>query len=180
MSVPRPRLAIPADLPAIAALIPRAVRGLSAGFYDERQIASGIRWIFGPDTQLVADGTYFVVEADGAVVACGGWSRRRTVYGGDQAKHGDDPPLDPAVDAARIRAFFVDPARARRGLGSLLLAASVDAARAAGFRAVELVATLPGEPLYRAHGFVVVERFVDLLPDGVPLPVVRMRRALPD
>jgi len=176
MSTPSLRLATPADLPALHALVPRAVRGLSAGRYDARQIESAIRHVFGPDSQLIADGTYFVVEADGAIVACGGWSRRRTLYGGDQAKAADDPPLDPAVDAARIRAFFVDPAWARRGLGSLLLRASTDAARVAGFRTLELVATLPGEPLYRANGFAVVERLVDVLPDGVPLPVVRMRR----
>jgi GNAT superfamily N-acetyltransferase len=132
--------------------------------------------VFGVDTQLVADGTYYVVEADAAIVACGGWGRRSTSFGGDQAKSGPERLLDPATEAARIRAFFVDPAWARRGLGSMLMAHCGAQAVAAGFRRLELVATMPGEPLYRALGFEVAERFDLVLEQGVRVPVARMRR----
>ena len=143
------------------------------------QIESAIRHVFGPDTQLVRDGTYFVVEdADGALVGCGGWSLRRTLYGGDQAKDVDDPRLDPATEPARIRAFFVHPGHARRGVASRIMDACVDAARAAGFRSMELAATLPGEPLYRAFGFEAVEPIQSTLPDGVEIRFVRMARPI--
>jgi GNAT superfamily N-acetyltransferase len=175
----RLRLATRADLPALGALIPASVRGLAPGWYTPEQIESSIRHMFGPDTQLIDDGTYFVVEAEGAIVGCGGWSRRATLFGGDQTKAGADPLLDPAGDPARIRAFFVHPAAARRGVGSRLMTACIDAARAAGFRTLTLVATLPGEPLYRAFGFVAEERFEAPLADGSTLPVVRMARAMP-
>jgi GNAT superfamily N-acetyltransferase len=170
------RLATPDDVPALHDLIARSVRGLSAGFYTPTQIESALRYVFGPDTQLVADGTYYVVEADGEIVAAGGWSRRRTMYGGDQSKQGDDPLLDPAVDAARIRAFFVHPGRARRGLGRRLFEACRTAAGAAGFRRLELVATMPGEPLYRTLDFEVAERFTVTFPDGVEVPFALMTR----
>jgi GNAT superfamily N-acetyltransferase len=169
------RLAAPADLPALRTLIPASVRALGAGYYSPEQIESSLRHVFGPDTQLIADGTYLVAEAAGRVIGCGGWSRRRTLYGGDQRPVGADELLDPARDAARIRAFFVAPEAARRGVGRVLLAACVDAARAAGFRSLELMATLPGVPFYRAQGFVDVEPVADTLPDGVVLRFVRMR-----
>jgi GNAT superfamily N-acetyltransferase len=172
------RLATAADLPALERLIPRSVRGLSRGYYDERQIESAIRHVFGPDTQLIADGTYFVVTAGDSIVGCGGWSKRRTLYGGDQMKSGADPLVDPASEPARIRAFFVDPEWSRRGIGSKLMDACVDAARAAGFRTLELAATLPGVPLYRAFGFRELERVQAPTPDGVGLPIVRMARAV--
>jgi len=175
---PEIRLATPADLPALGELIPLSVRGLSRGFYSDEQIESAIRHIFGPDTQLIADGTYFVATIGGALVGCGGWSRRRTLFGGDQMKTADDPLLDPATEPARVRAFFVHPDWARRGIGGAILAACTKAAGAAGFRHVELVATLPGEPLYRAFGFDVRERFEAPMPDGRALPVVRMTRTL--
>ena len=180
MSSPAPtlRLATAADLPALRALIPRSVRALSRGYYDDAQIEASIRHVFGPDTQLIADGTYFVVTAGAEIVACGGWSQRRTLYGGDQTKSGEDPVLDPAREAARIRAFFVAPEWARRGIASQLMRACMDAARAAGFRALELGATLPGEPLYRQFGFEVVERTSTPLPGGQALPLVHMRRSL--
>jgi GNAT superfamily N-acetyltransferase len=129
--------------------------------------------VFGPDTQLIADQTYYVAEGEtGELIASGGWSRRRTLYGGDQMKEATDPLLNPATDAARIRAFFVHPAWARRGLGRQLFdCCAADAARA-GFRTFELVATLPGEPLYLALGFVPLERSVVALPDGEQFPVV--------
>ena len=172
------RLATPADLPALQALIPASVRALSQGFYTPEQIESAIRYVFGPDTQLIADGTYFAAEAEGVIAGCGGWSRRRTLYGGDQMKDADDPPLDPSTEAARIRAFFVHPGWARRGVGSMIMNACRDAAARAGFQRLELMATLPGEPLYRAFGFEVLERVETLLPDGVRVPFVRMDRAI--
>lgn len=172
------RLAAAGDIPELNELIPRSARALSAGFYTERETEAAIRYIFGVDTQLVADRSYFVVEEDGALIGCGGWSRRRSLYGGDQKKQGPDPLLDPATDAARIRAFFVHPDRARRGIGSMLMRACISAARAAGFERLELVATLPGEPLYRRFGFAALERFEDTLPDSTRVPVVRMGAAI--
>lgn len=169
------RLARPDDVPALEALIARSARGLSAPYYTARQTEAAVRHVFGVDSQLITDGTYFVLEEEGRPVACGGWSRRRTLYGSDRAKSGPDPVLDPAVDPARIRAFFVDPGAARKGLGRRLVDECVRAAREAGFRAIELVATLPGEPLYFACGFAVIERFDLELPEGVRLPVARMR-----
>lgn len=173
------RLATPDDTPRLQDLIEQSVRGLSAGHYSDRQVESALRYVFGPDTQLIADRTYYVIEhAAGELVAAGGWSRRRTLYGGDQMKGTEDPLLDPGTEPARIRAFFVHPAWARRGLGRQLFdRCAADAARA-GFRALELVATLPGEPLYRALGFEPLERSAAALPDGEALPVVRMARPL--
>lgn len=166
------------DIPAVAALIPLSVRELSRGFYTEREVESALRFVFGPDSQLVRDGTYFVVESEGELVGCGGWSRRRKLYGGDQTKRGVEPLLDPRVDAARIRAFYVTPGWARRGIGARLLEASISAAAEAGFRRLELLATLPGVPLYRRHGFIEEEHVIDRLPDGVELSFVRMSRGV--
>jgi GNAT superfamily N-acetyltransferase len=176
--VPQIRLATTADLPTLCELIPVSVRGLSRRFYSDAQVESAIRHIFGPDTQLIADRTYFVATAGDALVGCGGWSRRRTLFGGDQMKTADDPLLDPSAEPARIRAFFVHPDWARRGVGGAILRACMSAAGVAGFRRVELVATLPGEPLYRAFGFDTLERFEAAMPDGLTLPVVRMTRTL--
>jgi N-acetylglutamate synthase-like GNAT family acetyltransferase len=166
------------DVPSIEALIARSARALSAGYYTESQVESLLRHVFGADSRLVADGSYFVCDAGGELAAAGGWSRRRTLYGGDRSKTGDDPPLDPATEPARIRAFFVHPDWARRGLGRRLYAQCAAGARKAGFTRLTLVATLPGEPLYRALGFAPVERFVLRLPEGVEVPVIRMDRAL--
>jgi L-amino acid N-acyltransferase YncA len=177
-ATPRFRQATPADVPAISALIESSVRGLSEPFYTRQQIDSALRHLFGPDTQLIADGTYFVADVGGEVIACGGWSRRRTLHGGDQAKQGDDPLIDPRVEPARIRAFFVHPAWARKGIGRLMFHECSTAARAAGFTDVELTATLPGEPLYATLGFTVVERGAVAMPDGVELPIARMRRPI--
>ena len=172
-----PRLARPDDVPALTALIDASVRTLGAGWYDDRQLESGIRHVFGVDTQLVADATYYVVDGPDGPVACGGWSRRAVLFGGDQHKTGvEDPLLDPSTAPARIRAFFVHPDWTRRGLATRVLAACEDAAEAAGFRTFELAATLSGVPLYRALGFVERERIEVPLPDGVTLPVIRMDR----
>ncbi len=174
----RLRLAQLDDVAELQALIARSARGLSVGYYRPAQTEAAIRHVFGVDSQLIADRTYFLIEADGRIVACGGWSRRRTLFGGDQAKSGDDALLDPVIEPARVRAFFVDPLETRRGLGRRLMNECLVAARAAGFRALELVSTLPGEPLYLASGFRVIERFELTLPGDIRVPVTRMRLAL--
>lgn len=170
------RRAARTDVPALHGLIDASVRELSRGFYSDAEIESGLRFVFGPDTALIDDATYWVFDDAGTIAAAGGWSRRDTLYGGDQAKRGDDPLLDPATKPARIRAFFVDPRYARRGLGRALLEHCAAEAQREGFTALELMATLPGEPLYLAMGFVPVERAAPVQPDGVALRMVRMRR----
>ena len=166
------------DTAAMTTLIHASVRGLSRGFYSEQQVESALRHVFGVDTMLVEDGTYFCVEAGDVIAGCGGWSMRQTHYGGDHAKQKPDTLIDPATDPARIRAFFVHPDWARRGIGRMLLEACVEAARIAGFRQLMLVSTLPGEPLYRAYGFQAIEPVAVNLPDGVVLPCVRMGRSI--
>lgn len=176
--MPTLRRATTADLPALRALIDASVRELSQGFYTAEEIESGLRYVFGPDTQLIADGTYWVLDDAGTLAGAGGWSRRRTLYGGDQAKAGPDPLLDPHSEPARIRAFFIAPAHARRGLGRRLLDHCASEAVREGFTSLELMATLPGEPLYAAMGFIVKERIAAPLPDGVAVRFARMGRAL--
>ena len=168
------RLATREDLPALRELIPLSVRGLSRDSYTEAQIESALIHIFGPDTSLIDDGTYYVIEGGRSLAAAGGWSRRPTLYGGDQAVRGEDRLLDPAREPARIRAFYVHPDWARRGLGRRIVEACLDAARAADFHRVELAATLPGVSFYRSLGFATHEAFDAPTPDGVGLPVVRM------
>jgi GNAT superfamily N-acetyltransferase len=172
------RRATPADVPALKELIPHSARELSRGFYTTEETESAILHVFGPDSRLIADGTYFVAELDGRLVGCGGWSRRRTLFGGDQTKSGEEPLLDPATEPAKVRAFFVHPDFARRGIGSRILEECVEAARAAGFRRVELAATLPGVPFYAARGFLERERLDVPMRDGRMLPIVRMEREL--
>ena len=137
----------------LEALIARSARGLSRAEYSDAEIEALIEHIFGVDSEVVADGTYFVAEVDGQVAGCGGWSRRRTLFGGDRFAARESGLLDPEHDAARIRAFFVDPAFARRGVGAAILDACEKAATAAGFRELALMATLPGVPFYKAAGF---------------------------
>jgi GNAT superfamily N-acetyltransferase len=172
------RAAQRSDLPALNALIERSVRELSIGFYTSAQIESALRFVFGVDTRLVDHGTYYVLESERTIVAAGGWSRWGTLFGADHFKAADEPELDPLVDSARIRAFFVLPEWTRRGLARMLFDTCVAEARASGFRALELMATLPGEPLYEALGFSAEERVVLTLPDGVSMPLVRMTRSL--
>lgn len=172
------RTATFADVPELRDLIARSVRGLSVGLYSPAQTEAALVHVFGVDTQLVADGTYYVIEEDSALVAAGGWSARRTMYGGDQAKREVDSLLDPGTEPARIRAFFVHPDWTRRGLARQLFAACESAARARGFRAFELVATLPGEPLYRALGFTPIEPIPVPMPGDLTLPCLRMRLEL--
>jgi GNAT superfamily N-acetyltransferase len=175
-----PRVAGFDDVPALRALIDASARGLSTGFYSPEQIEAAVAHVFGVDSQLITDGTYFVIDAAEGPAAAGGWSARRTLYGGDQTKAGVDPRLDPATEPARIRAFFVHPNWARRGLARRLYAACADAALRAGFREFELMATRPGEPFYDVLGFRVVERVVVTLPGGVDVPFARMRRSIGD
>ena len=175
---PRFRLATEADVPAVRRLIETSVRGLSEPLYSRQQVDSALRYLLGPDSQLIADGTYYVADVEGEIIASGGWSRRQTLHGGDQFKHGDDSFVDPARDPARLRAFFVDPRWARRGIGGLMFHICSTAARAAGFRELELTATLPGEQLYATLGFAVVERGAVAMPDGVTLETALMRRSL--
>jgi N-acetylglutamate synthase-like GNAT family acetyltransferase len=172
------RLATEQDIPSLVRLIPDSVRALSAGLYSERQIESALVHVFGVDSQLIADGTYYVAAADSQIVGCGGWSKRQTLYGGDQMKAEADPLLDPSQDAARIRAFFVHPTWTRRGIGRRIIEACEAAARQAGFQRMELGATVPGEPLYAAMGYAVTERFAIAMPDGESLPAAHMAKTL--
>src|SRR5262245_8873244 len=174
----RIRLAVRAYVPALSDLIARSARELSRGFYSAAETESAIRYVFGVDSTLIADGTYFVAEIGDTVAGCGGWSRRRTLYGGDQRPAGPQDLLEPAHDAARIRAFFVAPETARRGVGRRLYEACAAAAASAGYRSLELMSTLPGVPFYEALGFVEIEKVADTLPDGTVLRIVRMKRAL--
>ena len=173
------RLANESDIPALEILIPRSVRGLQAPVYSAEQLDAAIGPMFGVDRQLIRDGTYFVAEDSGKVVGCGGWSRRSAVFGGDRERAGEDAPLDPARDPARVRAFFIHPDYARRGIGRAILRECESAITAAGFREAILVATLTGEPLYAACGYRVAERYEVSLSENLTLPVVRMEKQFP-
>jgi GNAT superfamily N-acetyltransferase len=172
------RIATAEDIPELHALIEASVRGLQAGDYTAAQIEGALGTVLGLDSQLIADGTYFFAEqnADGKtrLAGCGGWSKRKTLFGADRGPGREPELLDPAVDAAKIRAIFVHPGFARRGLGSLILATVEDAARSAGFVRFEMGSTLTGVPLYRLKGYVEVERIAVPLANGEALPVVRM------
>jgi GNAT superfamily N-acetyltransferase len=170
------RLASRADLDALRALMNAAIAELQKPFLNERQVESS-RTIMGLDTQLIDDGTYFVVEIDGEIAGCGGWSRRATLYGGDQTPGRNAALLDPATDAARVRAMYTHPRHTRKGVGRLILSLCEDAARSEGFSRVELMATMAGEPLYRACGYEPLERIMDDR-GGAPVPMVRMTKAL--
>lgn len=167
-----------AEVERLNALIAESAAVLSRDYYTPEETESLTRHVFGVDSQLLADGTYYVIERDDSLVACGGWSARRTLFGGDQAKGATDARLDPRTEAARIRAFFVRPDVSRQGLGRRLLAHCEAMARAAGFRRLELMATLPGEPFYRDAGYEVLEAVVYPLPDGNRVRFVRMGRTL--
>jgi GNAT superfamily N-acetyltransferase len=172
------RAALFADVEALETLIRDSVLGLSGGEYTPAQLASALRHVFGIDTRLIDDGTYFVVEDRGRPVACGGWSRRRTLFGGDRYADRSDDRLDPQTEAARIRAFFVHPDWARKGVGRMLLKECERAAAASGFRRLELMATLTGIAFYEREGFSLLERHDLELPDGVRFPLARMARDL--
>lgn len=173
---PALRLATVADLPALRALMARAIAELQAPFLTAEQVVASAA-IMGLDSQLIEDGCYFVADLDDRIVGGGGWSRRATLYGGDHSPGRDARLLDPGADAARIRAMYTDPEFARRGIGRAILAACEAAARGAGFKRVELMATLSGQPLYRSAGFTALEAIVDGN-GAVPVPLVRMGKDL--
>jgi ribosomal protein S18 acetylase RimI-like enzyme len=175
----RIRRALAEDAPALKVLIDLSVRALQAQDYSPAQIEGALGSVFGVDSQLIADGTYLVAEVVGdggkkAIAGCGGWSKRKTLFGSDQVPGREDGLLDPRTDDARIRAFFVHPDWARRGIGGRILAACEDAAIAAGFKGFELGATLSGERLYKARGYRVIERITVPLANGASMPVIRM------
>lgn len=173
------RLARLADVPALNQLIAQSVRRLGAADYNPQQLESGLKYIFGVDTQLIADHTFYVAETHDTIVGCGGWSRRKTLFGGDQAKDACyDEMLDPTCDPAKIRAFFVHPDWARRGIGGRIMRMCEMTARELGFMRLELLATLTGKPLYCHHGFVEIAHLDLELPDGVLFPTVKMEKKL--
>ena len=170
------RLATVDDLPGLKTLMDAAISELQKPFLDEAQIQSS-RTIMGLDTQLIDDGTYFVVHADGEVAGCGGWSRRATLYGGDQTPGRSAALLDPTKDAARTRAMYTHPRHTRKGVGRLILCLCEEAARAEGFKRMELMSTMAGEPLYRACGYQPLDRVTDDR-GGAPVPLLRMTKDL--
>jgi GNAT superfamily N-acetyltransferase len=177
------RLATTADIPALRELIDRSVRILQRKDYSKQQLDAALGTAYGVDTQLIADETYYIVEAIGAageklLAACGGWSMRKTLYGSDHGPYRDNAMLDPARDAAKIRAFFVDPDWTRRGIASLILKTCEDAAYARGFRRFEMGATLTGVPMYAARGYAEGERIEVPLPNGLSLAVVKTSKTV--
>jgi GNAT superfamily N-acetyltransferase len=172
------RKATHADIPALEELIARSARGLSSADYGPRQIEGALRGAFGVDSQLLADETYFVVEDAGQIVGCGGWSFRSTLFGGDARADRDSSILDPKTQAAKIRAFFVDPDHARRGIGSRLLDHCENQARVHGYREIELMATLPGARLYAARGYSAAPRVRFDVGSGESIEFIPMRKPL--
>lgn len=170
------RVATIDEIPQLESLIARSARELSKGDYSPDQVEGALRGAFGVDTQLIRDGTYFVAEAQGQIVGCGGWSYRRTLFGGDARPDRDGAELDPHVDAAKIRAFFVDPAHARQGIGRAILDECERAARARGFRRFEMMATLPGVRLYQVCGYVPQERVSYALGPDLSIEFVKMAK----
>lgn len=174
------RLATLGDLDALHEVMRRSIETLQDGFLDPQQVRASHK-VMGLDTQLVIDGTYFIVELNEQIAGCGGWSWRSTLYGGDESLVSREPEaLDPATDAARIRAMYTDPAFARRGVGRLVLRLCEDAARGAGFSRATMMATMAGVPLYAACGYAAAEPAIVSNVDGVDVPLVRMERALAD
>ena len=177
--MPELKVANAGDAQSIDALMEASTAAIFPAYYDAAQTASSVRFIAQVDPDLLADGTYFVLEADGEVVACGGWSRRGRPYMGSADAPGDDRYLDPATEAAHLRAMFVRADWTRRGLGRRIIEASEDAARAMGFSRMDLVATLPGIPLYQAAGYTPTAEIEDIvLTDGVRLPCQAMTKPL--
>jgi len=182
------RVATPADVPVLRKLIAASVRGLQAQDYSREQLEAALETVYGVDSQLIEDGTYFAVEApsakqspasaDALIVGCGGWSKRRTLFGGDVWSGREDTLLDPHREAAKIRAFFVHPEWARHGIGSIILDACESAAKASGFGQLEMGATLTGVPFYRARNYVELESIQVPLRDGLSLPIVRMAKSI--
>lgn len=164
------------DIPALESLIAASVRGLQKEDYTRRQIDGAMGSVYGTDRQMIGDGSFFVAEAEGIIVACGGWSKRKTAFGSDNSPVKDDGFLDPALDPAKIRGFFVHPNHSRKGIASRILALCEASAAEAGFTAFELVSTLTGVPLYLRHGYVEYQRLTWTLPNGYPYTAIRMRK----
>jgi GNAT superfamily N-acetyltransferase len=172
------RAATPDDIPSLERLIASSARALGGNDYTSEQIEAALKGAWGVDSELIGDGTYFVAESDGVIVGCGGWGRRRTLFGGDCEGSRSSELLDPERDPARIRAFFVSPEWARRGIGAALLARSEAEARSYGFRSLELLATLPGWRLYHAYGYIGEERRTYDLGGGISIECIPMRKSL--
>jgi GNAT superfamily N-acetyltransferase len=176
------RKAAATDVPRLREIIEASVRGLQANDYSPAQVEGALQSVYGVDSQLIADGTYLVAEevsdSEPVIVACGGWSKRKTLYGGDQYAAREDSLLDPLRDAAKVRAFFVHPNYARRGIGTLILEACEEAAAYAGFTRLEMGATLSGVEFYKAKGYLEVENQAVPLSNGETLPIVKMTKAL--
>jgi GNAT superfamily N-acetyltransferase len=166
------------DSASLQALIARSARQLSVGDYAPEQVEGALKGAFGVDSQLIRDGTYFVVETGTTIVGCGGWSYRRTLFGGDSRAERDGAELNPRTEAAKIRAFFVDPAHARQGIGTMLLDHCEAQARLRGFSRVEMMATLPGVRLYAARGYLPVDRVYYEVGPGVTIEFVPMSKAV--
>ena len=172
------RLAAMEDLGALREVMRRSIENLQTGFLAPEQVRVSHN-VMGLDTQLVRDGTYFIVESGGRIAGCGGWSWRSTLYGGDESLVSREPEaLDPAVDAARIRAMYTDPDFARQGVGRMVIGLCEEAARQAGFRKTTMMATMAGVPLYKACGYVEIEPVLSAPVDGVRVPLVRMEKDL--
>lgn len=171
------RLARVDDIPALKPLMDASIRGLVRNFLSPEGVEASFE-VMGLDTRLIDDGTYFVIERDGAIAGCGGWSRRNTLFGGDHAAVRNDALLDPETDAARVRAMYTSPAFVRQGVGRLVLLLCEQAAAKEGFSRVELAATLAGEPLYRACGYEEIERFEAPTKRGIPVPLIRMGKTI--
>jgi GNAT superfamily N-acetyltransferase len=178
------RLATTNDVPRLGEVIEASVRGLQTDGYSPSQIDGALQSVYGVDSQLISDGTYLVAEAleshhgtlQNTIIGCGGWSKRKTLYGGDQYKAREDSVLDPAFDAAKIRAFFIHPSWVRRGIGGLILEACESAALQAGFTRLEMGATLSGVAFYQAKGYAALENLEVPLANGESLPIVRMAK----
>ncbi|HKV62466.1 MAG TPA: GNAT family N-acetyltransferase [Candidatus Acidoferrum sp.] len=173
----RLRLAVTEDIPVLRQLIEASVRGLQTQDYTPAQIEGALKSVFGVDSQLIADGTYIVAETESTIVGCGGWSKRKTLYGSDHWTGREDSLLDPTRDAAKIRAFFIHPDWARRGVGTLILKACEDVARAAGFTRYEMGATLTGAKLFAVKGYIAVKPISIQLVNGESLPVIHMEKS---
>lgn len=173
------RLAGEEDIPRLHELILHSARTLLVEHYSAEQVEAALGPVFGVDRQLIADCTYFIAEWNGVLAGCGGWSRRRSQFGSDQARSSADPLLDPEVDPARIRAFFIHPEFTRRGIGRALLLACEEAIRVAGFQQIALTATAAGEPLYAANGYAFTDRIEIPLRDGLTIGATTMAKRLP-
>ncbi|MCZ6672817.1 MAG: GNAT family N-acetyltransferase [Verrucomicrobia bacterium] len=173
-----PRVASKADIPQLNDLIPRSSFALQQDVYSREKTEAALGPVFGVDVQLIEDGTYFVVEDKGKIVGCGGWSFRKSLFGGNDERTEPDPRLDPKVDSARVRAFFIDPDYARQGIGSAIMKECEDALIAMGFAHVEISATLVGEPLYAKFGYKSVEHYEIPLEGAKPMDVVKMTKTI--